>query len=132
LQIASAAIGAIVHHARATAPHECCGLLFSRDSRIVEAVPARNVADDPVRRFVIDPADHFRARRAARAQGLDVAGFYHSHPTSPAEPSPRDLDEFSYTGHLYLIVSLRAEPAEIGLFRLESGNFRPVPFVTVA
>jgi proteasome lid subunit RPN8/RPN11 len=122
----------IVAHARETAPAECCGLLLGRGEEIVEAVRARNVADDRTIRFLIDPADHFAARRAARAGGLDVTGFYHSHPTTPAEPSARDRAEFSYLGHLYVIVSLRAEPAEVRLFRFDAGNFQRVPFVTVA
>ena len=125
-------LDAIVRHARESAPGECCGLLLGRDDAIVEAVRARNIAGDPASRFLIDPADHFAARRAARARGLDIIGFYHSHPRSAAEPSERDRLEFSYAGHLYVIVSLRAEPAEVCLFRFDAGNFRRVSFVTVA
>jgi proteasome lid subunit RPN8/RPN11 len=120
-----------VAHARETAPRECCGLLLGRGDEIVEAVPARNVADDPATRFLIDPADHFAALRTARARRLDVVGFYHSHPASPPEPSPRDVAEFSYPDHLYAIVSLQTEPAEIRLFRFVDGNFRPLALVTV-
>ena len=123
---------AVEAHARETVPEECCGLLLGRDGEVVEAARARNIADDRVTRFLIDPEDHFAARRAARARGLDVVGFYHSHPRSAAEPSARDLAEFSYPHHLYLIVSLNVEPAGIGLFRLDEGNFHPISFVTVA
>jgi proteasome lid subunit RPN8/RPN11 len=122
----------LVGHARETAPHECCGLLLGRGDDVSAVVRARNISAEPVNRFLIDPHDHFAARRVARQTGLDLVGFYHSHPCSPAEPSPRDLAEFSYTGSLYLILGLRPEPAEIGVFRLEAGNFRRVAFVTVA
>ena len=122
---------AVVAHARAAAPNECCGLLLGLGEDIVEAVRARNIADDPAKRFLIDPADHIAGRRDARQRGLDVVGFYHSHPASPPEPSARDLAEFTYPGHLYAIVSLRAEPAEVSLFRFDEGNFRRVSFVTV-
>jgi proteasome lid subunit RPN8/RPN11 len=121
----------IVRHAREVAPEECCGLLLGRHGAIVEAVRARNIADDPATRFLVDPQDHFDGRRAARARGLEVVGFYHSHPRSPAEPSARDLAEFSYTGHFYVIASLRAESAEVGLFRFDDGNFQRLSFVTV-
>jgi proteasome lid subunit RPN8/RPN11 len=124
--------GAIVAHAREAAPLECCGLLIGQGDEIVEAIRARNVADAPATRFVIDPADHFAARRAARAQGLDVIGFYHSHPATPPAPSARDAAEFTYAGYLYAIVSLTGRDAEIGLFRLDDGNFRRVSLVTVA
>ena len=120
-----------MRHAREAAPDECCGLLLGRGDEIVEALPARNIAHRPASRFLIDPQDHITGRREARARGLDVVGFYHSHPRSVTEPSVRDLDEFTYPGHLYAIVSLRVEPAEVGLFRFDAGNFQRVSFVTV-
>jgi len=120
-----------VHHAHEAAPDECCGLLLGRHDEVVEAFRARNIADQPASRFLIDPQDHITGRREARARGLDVVGFYHSHPRSVTEPSVRDLDEFTYPGHLYAIVSLLVEPAEVSLFRFDAGNFQRVSFVTV-
>ena len=132
--IARTALLAVVSHARATAPSECCGLLLGRDGEIVEAVETANVADDHLSRFMIDPGNHIEGRREARRRGLDVAGFYHSHPRSAARPSAADQAEASYPDHIYLIVSLAHEPPEVGLFRLDgacAGNFVPVPYVTV-
>jgi proteasome lid subunit RPN8/RPN11 len=125
------AVESIVAHAREAAPDECCGLLLGREDEIFEAVRAGNIADEPRSRFLIDPKDHIAARRAARASGLEVVGFYHSHPGSPATPSARDVAEFTYPGSLYAIVSLASEPAEIQLFRVDEGNFRRMSFVTV-
>jgi len=122
---------AIVAHAREAAPLECCGLLIGRGDEIVQAARARNVAGAPATRFIVDPADHFAARRTARARGLDVIGFYHSHPTSPPVPSARDVAEFGYAGHLYAIVSLIGNDPEIRLFRFDGGNFQPVSLVRV-
>jgi proteasome lid subunit RPN8/RPN11 len=119
----------IVAHARETAPAECCGLVIGNrgasgdGDAITEAARTRNVADNP-NRFEIHPEDHIRARRDARHRGLEVLGFYHSHPRSPATPSATDLDEASYPGHLYLIVSVSREPAEVRLYRLEAGTFK--------
>ena len=131
LRITDCGLRAVVGHAREAAPEECCGLLLGLGQEIVEAVRGRNIADHPATRFLIDPADHFAALRAARARGLEVVGFYHSHPASPAEPSARDVAEFTYPGHLYAIVSLQSAPAEIRLFRFDSGSFARVPFVAV-
>ena len=105
--------------------------MLGRAGEIVEAVRARNVADHPATRFLIDPADHFAGVRLARQRGLEVIGFYHSHPASPAEPSARDVGEFTYPGHLYAIVSLQTEPAEIRLFRFDGVSFERVPVVAV-
>ena len=127
LRIARDALDAVVAHAREAAPAECCGLLLGSPASIVEAARTRNIAEDPASRFLIDPKDHIDGRREARRRSLEVVGFYHSHPRSPAEPSARDRAEASYPDDLYLIVSLLAEPPEIRVFR----NFIPVAFVTI-
>lgn len=121
----------IVRHAREAAPDECCGLLLGHAGAIVEAARARNIADDPATRFLVDPKDHLDGRRAARERGLEVVGFYHSHPRSAADPSARDVAEFGYPGYVYAIVSLGAEPAEVALFRLEGGCFRRLSVTAV-
>lgn len=125
------AIEGVLAHAREAAPRECCGLLVGRPGEICEAVRTANLADDPVRRFVVDPRDHIAGRRAARDRGLSVVGFYHSHPKTPAEPSLTDVAEAGYDDHLYLIVSLAADPPDLSLFLLEGGNFRETAFVRV-
>lgn len=120
------ALEAIRRHAESASPRECCGVLVGGDDEIFEAIPARNLADDP-NRYVLDPADHIAIRRSARATGLAVIGFYHSHPHSAARPSATDQAEATYPDHLYLIVGAD----EVRLFRLTGGNFVEAPFVTV-
>jgi proteasome lid subunit RPN8/RPN11 len=129
LRFSRAALAGIVDHARAAKPSECCGLLVGTGTSVTEAVPARNLADLPTR-FLIDPQDHIDAIRDARVRGLEVLGFYHSHPHSPPVPSETDRAEAGYPDHLYLIASLASEPPEIRLFRFSGGNFLDVPFVT--
>ena len=125
------ALEAVVAHARAEAPRECCGLLVGNLQSVSEAVAARNMAAVATTRFLVDPQDHIKTLRAARGRGLDVLGFYHSHPHTAAVPSETDRAEASYPDHLYLIVSLAVEPADARLFRLVAGNFRAVRFVTI-
>jgi proteasome lid subunit RPN8/RPN11 len=117
----------IVAHAREAAPAECCGVLIGAGQRIADAVRTANVDANP-NRFEIDPGDHLRAIRAARTRGLEVLGFYHSHPHSAPTPSPSDRAEASYPDHLYLIVSPRGEPVEVRLYRLEADGFKDVPW----
>lgn len=131
VSLRSSVLNGVIAHAREAAPAECCGLLLGRGDQVVEAVRARNIAESPAR-FLMDPRDHIDARRGARGRGLGVLGFYHSHPRSPAIPSATDLAEAAYPNHLYAIVSLAADPADVQLFRLDEGNFRPIRFVTIA
>jgi desampylase len=112
----------VIAHARETAPAECCGVLIGNATAIVASVRAANLADSPSR-YVIDPKDHIQARREARARGLDVIGFYHSHPHSDARPSSTDLAEASYEGYLYLIVGITGEAVDVKVYRFTGNAF---------
>jgi proteasome lid subunit RPN8/RPN11 len=122
---------AIVAHAREAAPDECCGVLFGREGVVVEAVRTRNVARSPRTRYEIDPGDHIDARRDARRRGLAIVGFYHSHPGGGAAPSPTDLADATYPGHLYVIVGLGIGEPDVRVFEFDHGNFREQGLVTV-
>jgi proteasome lid subunit RPN8/RPN11 len=126
--IARRALDAVLAHAQEAHPLECCGILLGDGERILRAVRARNVADAPSRRFLIDPADHIAARRSARREGLDVVGFYHSHPSSGADPSRSDIDEASYPDAATLIVGMRADRVEARLFRLRDSGVEELTF----
>jgi proteasome lid subunit RPN8/RPN11 len=119
----------MVEHAERERPRECCGLLLGHGDhaagesvQIDEAVPAKNLAEDP-NRFLLDPVDHVRTMREGRARGLEIVGFYHSHPHSPALPSARDLAEATYVGALYLIVSLESDPPVARAYTLVEQRF---------
>jgi proteasome lid subunit RPN8/RPN11 len=110
-------------HARQEAPRECCGLLVGGSKTIVRSVRARNLSDAATR-YLIDPRDHFRALRSARADGLEVVGAYHSHPAAAPVPSPTDIQEAaSGPDFLYVIVSLLND--EVGAFRIDAGAAVP-------
>ena len=117
---------AVISHARAALPAECCGILLGIKTRVVTVASARNLASDP-NRFLIDPKDHIDARREGRRAGLDVVGFYHSHPRSAPVPSETDRLEAAYADHLYLIIGFVDTSAEMRLYRLSNGEFVDVP-----
>jgi len=114
-------------HARADAPRECCGLLVGTAERIVDSVRAANLHEGTTR-FLIDPRDHVRAIRDSRARQLDVVGFYHSHPRSPAYPSQTDVAESGYAGALHLIVGVGTQGPERRLFRIDGTEVTEVAF----
>ena len=94
----------LLAEAARAAPEECCGILLGREVMIDEARPAANDAVQPRRRFVIDPQALVDAHRAARNGGLQVLGYYHSHPTGPAEPSATDRTQAAHDGAVWAIV----------------------------
>ena len=112
LRLCAALAHQIHAHVRQAYPEEGCGVLLGRDdagTRAVERVlpcPNRGAAARG-HRYQIAPEDVLAADREARAAGLDVVGFFHSHPDHPAAPSAFDL-EHAWPYYSYLIVSLEA------------------------
>ena len=112
-------VAAIRAHGRETYPDECCGALLGRlqgEVAVVEAVEAiRNVreTEERRRRFLVDPRDYLAIEREASRRGLEVLGFYHSHPDHPAAPSAFDRLHAWPNLH-YLILSVAdGEPIEL-------------------
>jgi len=97
-------------------PYECCGLLLGRygaDGKVVtETYPISNAREESAKRnrFLIEPAELMRGERYAREHDLEVVGFYHSHPDSPAVPSQYDL-EHAWPTYSYIIVKTLADDA---------------------
>ena len=91
-------------------PYECCGLLLGRfesNAKIVtETYPISNAREESAKRnrFLITPEELMKGERFARQHDLEVVGFYHSHPDSPAVPSQYDL-EHAWPTYSYIIVS---------------------------
>ena len=62
--------------------------------QVEAAIPAGNTRTDSAHnRYQIAPLELVKIERDARRQGLDIAGFYHSHPDHPAQWSPTDFAE---------------------------------------
>jgi proteasome lid subunit RPN8/RPN11 len=99
---------AIRAHGRGTFPHECCGAMLGHDRIVREAYALPNTTEEgPRRRFLVRPDDYRVAEQRARDAGLELLGFYHSHPDHPAKPSQYDLDH-AWPSFSYVIVSVMA------------------------
>lgn len=126
LKIEANQLAQIRHHGATDYPSECCGVLLGKadgDAKLVtEVVPLKNIRHDPSRaqellpvddtgreteknRFLIDPLDQLRVEKNARVRGLEVLGYYHSHPDHPARPSNYDR-EHAWPWYSYIIVSV--------------------------
>jgi desampylase len=105
IEVTSGTMATLLEEARLAHPRECCGLLLGKGHRLALARPAANVHPDPERHFEIDPKALIAAHRAMRAGGLEILGYYHSHPNGHAEPSATDRDTASGDGRIWAIVA---------------------------
>ena len=102
-------------------PASAAGFSLAQVMSIVRSVRARNL-DAKATRYLIDPEDHFAAIRAARTEGLEVVGAYHSHPSSAPVPSATDIAEAdSGSDFLYVIVSPIGD--DVRAYRIEAGVY---------
>ena len=118
---------AIRRHGEETYPHECCGVLLGRSvdgaNEVDEAVRAGNTRTDSAHnRYNIALQELVKIQRQGRERGLDIVGFYHSHPDHPAQWSKTDFAEAHWLGCSYVITAVEKGVAKATNSFLLSGT----------
>ena len=118
LKFTASDYGDIRRHGEETYPHECCGILMGTAQGDVRSVQTtvrcgNTRTDSPQNRYNIDPRELVRAQRQAHEQGLDIIGFYHSHPDHPARWSQTDFEEAHWIGCSYVITTVEDGKATV-------------------
>jgi len=117
LRIEYADYEALRAHGEETYPNECCGVLLGKNvaegnsatalNHVHQIVCAGNTRTDSAHnRYNIAPQELVKIQRQARGLGLDIVGFYHSHPDHPAQWSTTDFAEAHWLGCSYIITSV--------------------------
>src|SRR6185295_16992735 len=118
-------------HGERDYPFECCGLMLGRfedngHKVTVETYPISNAREEAAKRnrFLIRPEELMRGEKYAREKGLDVVGFYHSHPDDRAVPSQYDL-EHAWPTYSYIVVAVEnAKAADLRSWEMEADRSR--------
>lgn len=114
IEIGQKFLDRIFEHAKESYPYECCGILIGQqkgNKKVQDLVETANLAERFGRsRYRIDGRDYLRADHQAKEKGLEIIGFYHSHPGVSSLPSATD-QELAWEGFSYLIISLKAGEA---------------------
>lgn len=117
---------AIVAHSLEARPNEACGLLVDDagsglpgiegpgvSGRGLRYYIARNVAENPLASFMVDPDDQLSAASSGRA----IVGLVHSHPDGESRPSDWDKETYVPTGWWYLVVGMAGGQPFVGCYR---------------
>ena len=125
-------LAAVVAHARADAPAECCGLLAgSPDGRVSHHFPVRNDLVSPTE-YLTNARDLLAASKAARTAGAEVLAFYHSHPASPPVPSAKDVAGNHWGDTVvHLIVGLAGPEPDVRAWHITEDGFTPADWRVV-
>jgi len=90
--------------ARKEGPDEACGILAGIEDRVERVYPCKNVSENPSSRYAISPEQLLEIFNDVEDRGLEILGFYHSHPAGPASPSNVDHSTATWHGHSYVIL----------------------------
>jgi proteasome lid subunit RPN8/RPN11 len=124
LRLSDGLLGDIRRQGEGAYPAECCGALAGRVENggikeVVRLAPAVNRRTDDPHRYLIAPDDLRRLEAEFRLEGLEIVGYYHSHPDHPAVPSGFDT-EHAWPWYSYLIVRVeRGRGAEAASWTLD-------------
>jgi proteasome lid subunit RPN8/RPN11 len=119
LKVAKSVYESLRAHGEETYPYECCGVLLGRENGNGERIVARSVrcgntrTESAQNRYNIDPRELVRIQLDSREEGLDILGFYHSHPDHPARWSQTDIAEAHWFGCSYVISSVEKGKAAV-------------------
>lgn len=118
----------MIDHARCDLPNECCGLLAGVIEGDIGRVTTRfaitNDAASPTE-YATNPRDLLDAFKAMRAAGTESLAFYHSHPSSPAVPSAKDVARNTYGETVaHVIVRPDGETPDVRAWWLTESGFR--------
>ena len=146
MKIEQSALESVQAHGAEGYPNEICGIMLGPPGGelVTEVRRATNIIGQPrsrwawtaertVDRYEMDPLDQIRVEKEARIAGLEILGYYHSHPDHPARPSVFDAEQ-SWAGYVYVIVSIESgKPVDINAFVTpkDHGPFRPEPLEVV-
>src|SRR3954468_8514396 len=121
MRISRELLDAVIAHARADAPNECCGMIASRDGEAVAVHRARNAAASPLR-YEIEGMEQYKIQSAIEDAGLELGAIYHSHTRSAPEPSQTDINLAFYPEALYVIVGLDGDEPDVRAWSIVEGQ----------
>ena len=109
----------LISHCKDAFPNEACGILAGKENKASKIYKMTNIEKSPVSYFM-DSKEQFKVMKDIRENNLEMVAIFHSHPSSPAYPSNKDLNLAFYEDSIYIIVSLiEKEPAVKGYLMRE-------------
>lgn len=132
LRIPQSVLDAVLTHARAELPNECCGLLAGviegGVARVTRHFAIRNDLASPTE-YATNPRDMLDALKASRAAETEVLAIYHSHPASEPVPSRKDVERNHWgESAVHLIVGLAGREPDLRAWRLLPNGYRSFDF----
>ena len=112
-------------HCKAGYPNEACGILAGRNSEVSKIYRMANIENSPVT-YMLDSREQFKVMKDMRDNNLSMLAIFHSHPSSAAYPSAKDVSLAFYEECVYIIVSLMEKETVVKGFSIREGNIEEI------
>ena len=116
----------MLEHAASAPAEEVCGLIGGDGRCLLDFYPVPNAAADRRTGYLMAPREQIAVMRALRDNGQVLAGIFHTHPFTEAEPSATDLALAAWPGVYYFIASTAVTPPQLNAFLFDGRSFLAV------
>jgi [CysO sulfur-carrier protein]-S-L-cysteine hydrolase len=132
--IAPPLLDAVIEHALADAPNECCGVVAvaaGEPPLATDVHRATNTAASPLR-FEVDPRELLDIMQSIEAAGRELGAIYHSHTRTAPYPSQTDVNfAANWPGVEWIIVGVSEHgEADVRSYLIGDGQITEVPIET--
>lgn len=115
----------IIRYAVRSAPMEVCGILAGSHKRISHIFPVPNMLQSPSQ-FRMEPGKQLGVLRKLDRLGVDMVGYYHSHPNGPGWPSITDCQANMFPNIISLIVFFKNDAWMANAFLMQKHSYSPL------
>lgn len=121
-------IDEMIAHCKECYPNEACGILAGIDNEVKNIYKMTNVENSPVS-YLMDPKEQFKVMKEIRTNNLSMLAIYHSHPSSVAYPSAKDMSLAFYEDAIYIILSLLEKEPILRCFNIRDGKIKEISYI---
>lgn len=118
----------MLEHCKAGYPNEVCGILAGNGNEVIKIYKMTNIENSPVT-YMLDSKEQFQVMKDMRQNNLSMLAIFHSHPSSVAYPSQRDVKLAFYEDTFYIIVSLMEKEPIVRGFSIKEGKIKEVQII---
>lgn len=129
IRIRGADLRKMKEHSSRCLPEEACGMLGGQGDTVKLVIPTTNIMHSPVK-FQIDPLEQLKAFQKFETKGLEMVGYFHSHPAGPDSPSQTDIKMHFYPGCAVVILSDYPK-WQINAYLIEKGSVIQIPILEI-
>lgn len=118
----------MIAHCRDGYPNEACGILAGTGNEVSRIYKMSNIENSPVT-YMLDSKEQFKVMKDMRENNLSMLAIFHSHPSSAAYPSAKDVTLAFYEDAVYIIVSLMEKELGVKGFSIREGKIEEIEIV---